>query len=112
MGGVTLAKDLSYFVGEKPPALSCAYRDKDRNLVAAPLTGATLTAKCLLDASGSVEFSVTCTNNDDGTFTIDWATGGSASSFVAKGMLRIDVEVNDGTRAWFLPRFSVPIRTR
>lgn len=103
-------KHLYYYVGEKPPALPCEYKDEDGVLVSTPLNGATLTAKCSVD--GGAEFDVDCTNDNDGNFTINFATGVDPSSFATEGMLRIDVEVDNSPQLWFLPRFSLPIRTR
>lgn len=103
-------KKLYYYIGEKPPALPCRYEDENRVLDAS-IAGGTLVAKC--SVGENAEFDVACNNSvGDGTFTIGWATGATASSFVHAGAMRIDIEVNDGTRAWFMPRFSIPVRDR
>ena len=103
-------KELYYYVGEKPPALPCRYEDKD-GVLDASISGATLTAKCSID--GGTEFDVACDNTaGDGTFTIGWAVGVTASSFAAEGTMRIDVEVDDTVRVWYMPRFTLAIRDR
>ena len=107
---VRIPKDLFYYVGEKPPSLPCEYVDRNKAILTSAFDGATLVALCSLD--GGTEFTVTCTNPQDGTFTVDWPTGGSDSAFTAKGGLRIDVKVTDGTHTWYLPRFTVEIRAR
>ena len=99
--------DLYYLVGEKPPPLPLGYYDKVNELVTS-IASATLTAKCSVD--GGTEFDVSCVNNDDGTFTIGWSS--VTSDFVTAGSMRIDIEVDDGTRVWFMPRFSVPVKAR
>jgi hypothetical protein len=104
-----MPKSLYYWVGEKPPALPCRYEDED-GVLDASIAGATLTAKGRVGENA--EFDVACTNTGDGTFTIGWATGVSASSFAHAGTMRIDIEVDDGTRVWFMPRWSIPIRDR
>lgn len=104
--------ELYYWVGEKPPALICRYQDKDGNLITS-IAADGLTAKCKI-GSGT-EFDIVCTNpygGVDGQFSIPWATGGTASSFDAAGSMKIDVEVDDGTRVWFLPRFSIEVLDR
>lgn len=98
-----------YYVGEKPPALPCRYEDED-GVLDASIAGATLTAKCRIDAG--TEADVSCTNAGDGTFTINWATGANPSSFTAAGVMRIDIEVDDTTRVWFMPRFSLNVIDR
>lgn len=99
--------ELFYYVGEKPPALPCGYYDDNDNLITS-IAGATLTAKCKIDEAAEAD--VSCTNNDDGTFTIDWST--VTSDFMSAGVMRIDIEVDDGTRVWYMLRFSLPVRTR
>jgi len=102
-----IPRELYYFVGEKPPALPCRY-ETDAGVLIDSISGATLTAKCKVDEED--EFTATCTNADDGTFTIDWATG--TSSFAAAGAMRIDVLVAVGDYTWYMPRFSIPIKAR
>jgi len=101
-------KNLYYYVGEKPPPLPCRYQDDAGDLITS-ISGTTLVAKCKL-GSGGTPFDVSCTNNDDGTFTIDWPTGTSA--FAAKGSLKIDIEVTDTPRLWYMNRFSIEIKDR
>lgn len=103
----TIPKEMYYYVGEKPPALPCRYEDDKGNLITS-IEGATLTAKCKIDEAA--ETSVTCTNADDGTFTIDWST--VTSDFTAAGAMRIDILVAVGAYEWYLTRFSIPIKTR
>jgi hypothetical protein len=108
------AEDLYYYNGEKPPALTVEYRDDDGDLLTS-IAGATLSAKTSID--GASEVSVGATNNGDGTLTIDWPRDPSASVFVLAsgvetGIMRIDIEVDDGSGPWYLPRFSLPIKRR
>ena len=104
-------ENLYYWEGEKPPPLTIRYEDDDGNLVTT-ISGATLSAKTSID--GATEVSVTMTNNDDGTATIDWPTGTSAFVLAGEkdGIMRIDVQVVDSPNEWFLPRFSIPIKKR
>jgi len=108
---IKLPKNMYYWVGEKPPPLPCRYEDDDGTLITS-ISGASLTAKILIDRVESVERDVDCTNNDDGTFTIDWAIGADPSSFTGEGIMRVDVEVDDGTRVWYMPRFTIPVKER
>ena len=107
MPATKVPPELFYYVGEKPPALPWRYEDKDGTLIAT-ISGADIVAKCKVDEND--EFDVTCTNTGDGTGTVDWATG--TSSFEHAGIMKIDMEIDDGTRVWFMPRFSIPVKTR
>jgi len=98
---------LYYYIGETPPALPWRYEDEDGTLISS-ITGATITAKCKVD--DNAEFDVICTNTGDGSGTIDWDT--TTSEFAHEGVMQIDMEVDDGTRVWFMMRFSIPIKTR
>jgi hypothetical protein len=104
-------EDLYYWEGEKPPPLTIRYEDDDGNLDDT-IAGATLTAKTKIDQANEVD--VTMTNNDDGTATIDWPTGTSVFVLAGEkdGVMRVDIEVADSPLAWFLPRFSFPVKKR
>jgi hypothetical protein len=102
-----VSSETYYYVGEKPPPLPCRYQT-DKGALINSIAGATLTAKCKTD--GATEFDVACTNSGDGTFTINWGT--STSSFAVAGSMRIDIQVSDGTRVWYMPRFSLPVYNR
>ena len=104
---IKIPASLFYYVGEKPPKLPWNYEDEDGTLINS-ISGATITAKCKVDDND--EFEVTCTNSDDGSGTLDWAT--DTSSFAHAGVMQIDLEVDDSTRVWFMPRFSITIKTR
>ena len=109
---MTRQADLYYWEGEKPPALNIRYEDNNGVLITT-ISGATLAAKCKIDAQS--EFSETMTNNDDGTMTIDWNTTTSRfdlDTSTIDGIIRIDVEVTQGSNVWFLPRFSLPVKKR
>jgi hypothetical protein len=97
-----------FYVGEKPPATLCEYVDKDKALVSAPITGATLTAETWINDGSQVD--VTVTNNDDGTFDIDWPIGANPSHFTAAGTMKIRIKVVIGDYTWYIkPVVSVPI---
>lgn len=102
-----IPRELYYYVGEKPPALPCQY-ETDAGIPIISIAGATLTAKCKVDEAA--EFNVTCTNADDGTFTINWST--VTSSFAVAGAMRIGVLVALGDYEWYMPLFSIPIKAR
>jgi len=104
---VRVPEDLYYYTGEKPPPLPCRYEDDDGVLITS-IAGTVLAAKCSID--GAAETSVTCTNNDNGTFTIDWNT--TTSDFTVAGSMKIDVLVTDSPREWYMNRFSIPVRER
>ena len=106
---VTVPKDLYYYVGEKPPALPCRYEDDDGNLITS-ISGKTLEAKVLIDRVDTAERTVSCSNNDDGTFTIDWGT--TTSDFTGSGIMRVDILVTDSPRSWYMDRFTIEIRER
>jgi len=112
---VRIPEGLYYWHGEKPPPLPFEYVNEQGDLITS-ISGATLTAKTSID--GAAEADVDCTNDGDGTGTIDWPTGGDASAFaladgVNEGVMRIDIEVDEGTgTVWYLPRFTLPILRR
>lgn len=102
--------ETSFFVGEKPPATLCEYVDKNKALVAGPLVGAVITAQTWINTESQVD--VTCTNNDDGTFDIDWPIGGNPSHFTEAGTIRVRIKVVQGAYTWYMkPDFTVPIET-
>ena len=103
-----------YYVGEYPPALTCRYLDEN-NVLDTSIANATLTALVLIDSETGSERSVSCTNNDDGTFTIDWETTlTNDSDFPSSGMMRVDVKVepSGGAGRWYMDRFSIPVKDR
>ena len=110
---IRIPDGLYYLHGETPPALPCRYEDKEGDLITS-ISGATIAAKISID--GATEASVSCTNNDDGTFDIDWPTGTSAFALatgVDLGTMRVDIEVDQGGGiVWYMPRFSLPIKRR
>ena len=99
-------QDLHYYVGEKPDPLPCEYVDKDGDLIA-DISGATLTAKCSINEGTAVD--VPCTNNGDGTFTINWST--VTSNFTAAGWMRILIEVDQTPKLWYMDPEMIEIRT-
>lgn len=100
--------DLFYHVGEKPPPLPTNYENDDGVLIAS-IAGATLVAKCYNDGDVTTGvFDVACTNNGDGTFTIDWGTGDS--DFREVGTMEIHVEVTDAPKVWRMLPFSISVR--
>jgi len=107
MPATKISPKLYYYVGETPPALPFRHEDEDGVLISS-ISGATITAKCKVD--DNEEFDVSCTNSDDGTGTIDWSD--SDSDFDNAGVMKIDLEVDDGSLVWFMPRFSIPIKNR
>jgi hypothetical protein len=98
-----------YYAGEFPPPLDCEYRDKNNVLVAAALSGATLSALTWID--GANANTVACTNGDDGTFTIDWEDDdANPTDFAAAGLMDVLVKVAPAAGgAWYLPRFQLPV---
>jgi len=108
---IRVPENLFFWVGEKPTATPCRYEDLDGALIAS-IAGATLTAQCKIDTETGAEVAVTCTNTGDGTFTINWAKGVTASNFTKAGSMRIDVKVVQGDYTWYMDRFSIPIRDR
>jgi hypothetical protein len=109
---VSIPDGLFYYVGEKPPPLPCRFEDKD-GVLDASISGATITAKCKIDDAS--ETSVSCTNNGDGTFTIDWDTGTSDFALptgIDKGLMRIDIEVAASPRLWHMDRVQIPVKRR
>lgn len=103
----------TYFVGEYPPALACEYVDKD-GVLDTSISGATLTALVLVDDGTDTERTLTCTNDDDGNFTIDFETNtGNDSDFPVAGVMRVDVKVVPSSGGlWYMPRFSIPVISR
>jgi len=110
---IRIPDGLFYYHGEKPPPLPCQYVDQAGDLITS-ISGATLTAKISVDEA--TESDVTCTNNDDGTFTIDWDTVTSdfaLATGINLGSMRVDIEVDQGGGiVWYMPRFSIPIKRR
>ena len=97
-----------FYVGEKPPPTNCRYVDAVGDLIT-DISGATLTAKTSIDDGANVD--VSCTNADDGTFTIDWPDGASPSVFTASGSMRIKIHVSHGDLDYYLkPELVVKIR--
>lgn len=111
---VSVPRDLFYYVGEKPPPLPCRYEDDDGNLITS-IAGNTLKALCTCDKDATGEQEIACTNNGDGTFTIDWPTGTSAFALDTgeeEGSMKVDIRVTDTPRQWFMDRFSFPVKAR
>jgi hypothetical protein len=111
---VSVPGDLFYYEGEKPPPLPCRYEDDDGALITS-IAGTTIAALVKCDKDATAEATVTCTNNDDGTFTIDWPTGTSAfalDSGEVEGSMKVDIRVTDSPRVWYMDRFSFPIKAR
>lgn len=97
-----------YYVGEKPPGTPCSYVDENGDLISS-LGGATEVAKTSINSAADVN--VSCTDGGDGSFTIDWPKGASASAFTAVGTMRIRIWVTQGDYAYFLkPELIVEIR--
>ena len=101
---VIVPEGLHFVYGEKPAATTCRYETKDGVLIT-DIAGATLVAITSLNEATAVN--VTCTNNDDGTFTIDWPT--DTSTFSATGMISIRVRVTDGSYVWYMDKFEVSV---
>lgn len=101
--------ELFFYVGEKPPATLCEYVDKNKALVSASISGATLTAQTWINDGAQVDQS--CTNNDDGTFQIDWPVDTDPSAFTVAGAMKIRIKVVNGVYTWYMkPSVSVPIK--
>lgn len=103
--------DLYFWEGEIPDPTTFRYEDKDGKLITS-IAGATLTAKCKIDSA--TEFDVSCTNNGDGTGTVDWP---DPSKFVLvspaiRSEMRVDIQVVQAPKTWFLPRWTAPIKKR
>ena len=101
---VIIPEGFHFVYGAKPAATTCRYEDDDGVLITG-ISGATLVAVTSLNAAVAVN--VTCTNNDDGTFTIDWPT--DTSTFSALGMISIRVQVTDGSYVWYMDKFEVSV---
>lgn len=108
---VKIPENLFYWAGEKPTPFPCRYEDENGVLITS-IAGATLTALCKIDTETGAEVAVTCTNAGDGTFTVNWAKGASASTFTKAGTMRVDVKVVQGDYIWYMDRFSIPIKER
>lgn len=105
-----LPEGLYYFVGETPPPLPWQYENRAGDLITS-ISGATITGKFWID--GTAKDDITCTNDDDGTGSIDWDT--STSDFVLAegqergiGKLRLKVDEGGGI-VWYLGEGSFPI---
>lgn len=97
-----------FYVGEKPPATPVSYVDKNTVLIAS-LGGATEVAKTSINGAADVD--VPCTDGGDGSFTIDWPKGASASVFTTAGTMRIRIWVIQGDYAYYLkPELMAEIR--
>ena len=106
------AEELFFYVGEKPAPTVCTYEDEEGDLIA-DISGATLVAKISID--GATEVEVPCTNNGDGSFTIDWPTGTSVFILDAdrdSGTMTIDIEVSQSPLEYYLDRDTVKIKRR
>jgi len=106
-----MMNDLYFWEGEKPPATTVRYVDRNGALITT-IASAGLSALTKIDSA--TEVTVAMTNNDDGTMTINWPTGTSTFALTGAkdGVMRIDIEVTQGANVWFLPRFAVPVRKR
>lgn len=103
--------DLYFWDGEKPPATTVRYVDRNGVLITT-IVGATFSAKTRIDKGSEV--AVTCTDGGDGTLTIDWPASSifTVTAGRERSVMRIDIEVTQGALVWFLPRFAVPIIKR
>ena len=104
-----MAAEEYFFEGEKPPATDMEYRDRAGDLILT-IAGAGLLAKTSIDGAANVD--VPCTNNDDGTFTIDWPDATSVFIIAAGktvSSMKIRVQVTQSLKIWSLPKFSIPI---
>ena len=101
---VIVPEGLHFVYGEKPAPTSCRYETKDGVLIT-DISGATLVA--ITSLNGAAAVNVSCTNNDDGTFTIDWPT--DTSTFSATGVIRIRIRVTDSPNVWYMDDFEVLI---
>ena len=101
-----------YWEGEKPRPLTIRYVDENGDLDAS-IAGATLVAKTKIDEAAEAD--VTMTNNGDGTATIDWPTGTSVfvvTSGRSESFMRIDIQVTESPKVWFMDRFQIPVKKR
>ena len=76
------------------------------------IAGATLTAKVRIDTGTGYGAwaDVDVTNNDDGTFDIDWPVGVDDSAFTSGGIMEVVVKVVNGDYAYALNPFTMEIR--
>ena len=101
---VIIPEGFHFIYGEKPEPTTCRYEDADGVLVTS-IAGKTLAAVTSLNDATAVV--VTCTNNDDGTYTIDWPT--DTSTFSATGMISIRVRVTDTPKVWYMDKFKISV---
>lgn len=88
-----------FYVGEKPPPTTCRYEDENGDLITS-ISGATITAKTSINGGSVVD--VSCSNNDDGTFTIDWPAGASDSVFAEAGTMKIKILIEQTDYSYYL----------
>lgn len=96
-----------YYVGEKPPPTTVRYEDENGDLISS-ISGATITA--ITSINGAANVIVSCSNNGDGTFTIDWPSGADDSVFTEAGTMKIQFNIVHGDYDYYLkPAISIPV---
>lgn len=105
--GVKNDKKKVFYVGEKPKPTAFEIRKSDGTLDTS-FNSATFTAYHKNETQSEGNFA--CTNNGDGTGTIDWPT--DTSVFVEKGTIRVDIEATEGAYLTWLPRMVFPVEER
>jgi hypothetical protein len=105
--GVKNDKDIVFYVGEKPKPTAFEIRKADGSLDTA-FNSATFVA--WVKNENNNESSFACTNNGDGTGSIDWPT--DTSVFISGGTIRVDMQAAEGSYITWLPRMVFPVLER